>query len=269
MKINGPIGIIDSGLGGLSVARQISRQLPAEDLLYACDCGNAPWGEKSTAFINKRIDELVAFILEQGCKALVVACNTATAVAIDRLRGELEIPVVGIEPAVASALKQSRTSVIGVLATPATVKSTRYAALVREALEELKNTEHRSAKIISTPAPGLMQRVEQGDLDGPETKKLILELTKEMVDSGCDSIVLGCTHYPFLSDSFKELLPHIELYDSAPEVASTLKAILGRNLSLSDSRRGSIRFFTTDSTINREKILSRLWNKPSVFSELP
>lgn len=265
-----PIGVIDSGLGGLSVALQIRRRLPHEDIVYACDCGFAPWGEKSIDSINMRIDALVDFVLSQNCKALVVACNTATAVAIDRLKNELEIPVLGIEPAVSAALQESRTRAVGVLATPATVKSRRYEVLVEKALEDFRRLRGQEAEVVSTAAPGLMQRVERGDFEGHDTMKLIAELTRGIIEKNCDAIVLGCTHYPFLESAFHRLMPQIKLFDSAPEVASSLDMILKEAGILSDKTRcGGTRFFTTAANAERSRILSRLWGAAVEFSELP
>lgn len=264
-----PIGVIDSGLGGLSVALQIRRRLPHEDIVYACDCGFAPWGEKSIESINMRIDALVDFVLSLDCKALVVACNTATAVAIERLQNELDIPVIGIEPAVAAALHESRTRVVGVLATPATVKSRRYCLLVDKALEDYQRLLGENAEIISTAAPGLMQRVEQGDFEGPETMALIAEFTKEMIEKRCDAIVLGCTHYPFLASAFHKLMPQIRLFDSAPEVAAALESILKKRRILSGyTRCGRATFFTTAADAERSRILTKLWGEAAEFFEL-
>ena len=168
-----PVGLLDSGWGGLSVALEVRRALPGEDLVFAADCGFAPWGEKPDAFVLERIDAVVDFLIARGIKALVVACNTATSLAVQRLRERLAMPVVGIEPAVFPAVRETVTGTVAVLATPKTIDGLKYRALREEALRWAHEHRSVSVDVIDVPAPGLMQCVERGDFATPETRALV------------------------------------------------------------------------------------------------
>ena len=239
-----PVGLLDSGWGGLSVALEVRRALPGEDLIFAADCGFAPWGEKPDAFVLERIDAVVDFLLSRGVKALVVACNTATSLAVARLRERLEIPVVGIQPAVFPAVRETVTGTVAVLATPKTIEGLKYRTLRDEALGWAH--EHRSVPVdvIDVPAPGLMQCVERGDFAA----------------RGADRIVLGCTHYPFLTEAIRESVPGAEPIDPAPAVARQLvRRLREEGLASSRTEGGTSRFFATDPTPEREAVLRTLW----------
>lgn len=207
-----PIGVLDSGLGGLSVLKALRDELPYEQFVYCADCAHAPWGEKSEEYIVERTRTIVHFLLEQEVKAVVLACNTATAAAADTLRQELSIPIIGIEPAVKPAAAKSRTGVIGVLATRRTVESSRYRGL----LERFAS----GSRVISVAASGLMECVERGDFTGKATIDLLEHYLKPIRAAGADKLVLGCTHYPFLSESIRSIMgSNVELLEPGKPVA--------------------------------------------------
>lgn len=206
------IGVLDSGLGGLSVLKALRAELPREQFLYCADCAHAPWGDKSEAYIVERTRAIVRFLLERRAKAVVLACNTATAAAADILRRELDTPIIGIEPAIKPAAAGTRTGVIGVLATQRTVQSGRYHSLITRFA--------KNVRVISVAAPGLMECVERGDFSGCETKRLLAKYLQPIQKAGADKLVLGCTHYPFLSAAITEIMGGgVELLEPGKPVA--------------------------------------------------
>lgn len=224
-----PVGVLDSGLGGLSVLKSLTRTLPQTPFIYCADSGNAPWGDKSEAFIVERCREICGFLIEKGARAIVLACNTATAAAADQLRKELTLPVIGIEPAVKPAAAQSRRHVIGVLATTRTIESTRYKRLVA------RFAPHTT--VVSVAAPGLMECVEAAAFESPATEALVRHYLAPMQEAGIDKLVLGCTHYPFLMPLFARILgPKVELIEPGPAVAAVTRA---RLLSLLENDQGA------------------------------
>lgn len=187
-----PIGVFDSGVGGLSVLAEIQRLLPDETLLYVADCGNVPYGEKTPEFIRERCSVMARFFQQQGAKALVLACNTATVAGVADLRRDYpQWPIVGMEPAVKPAAAATRSGVVGVLATTGTLQSAKFAALLDRFATDVR--------VITQPCPGLVELIEDGDLHSPVLCKLLLGYVQPLLDGGCDTIILGCTHYPFLA----------------------------------------------------------------------
>ena len=218
-----PIGVFDSGVGGLSVLREIRARLPDESLLYVADSGHVPYGEKSPEFIRERSQKIAAFLLEQGAKALVLACNTATAAAVADLRERYPaLPIVGMEPAVKPAAAATRSGVVGVLATTGTLKSARFAALLDRFAHDVR--------VITQPCPGLVEQIEAGELDTPRTRQLLQGWVAPLLDQGCDTLILGCTHYPFIRPLLGELLPEsVRLVDTGAAVARQLQSLLDRH----------------------------------------
>lgn len=264
-----PIGILDSGFGGLSVMRAVHAALPHERLIYAADCGFAPWGDRTDDYINARVDAVVNFLVFQGIKALVVACNTATAVAVARLRSSLPIPVVGIEPAVFPAVRETQAGKAGVLATVKTIASGKYCRLKAQALAWAAENRPMPVEIIDAPCPGLMECVERGEFHSPATRALVERYVRPIALAGADRLVLGCTHYPFLAEEIARAAgPQIKLIDPAPAVARQL----GRRLDETGARRGSglgaCTFYATDPTDARERVLKTLWNDSAVLRPL-
>ncbi len=250
---NLPIGILDSGFGGLSVMKAIRDILPKETLIYAADCECAPWGDRDNDYINERIDVLVSFLQAHHIKALVLACNTATAVGAQRLRDTLSIPVIGIEPAVLPAMRATQTGVVGVMATVKTIESEKYA--------NLKTHVDATTRIIDCPCPGLMECVEAGEFHSPHTQSLIQHYVEPLLKEGVDQIVLGCTHYPFLSEAIQSVAgPGVTLIDPSPAVARHLAHTLEEANLLANNVQGSESFYVTGANRERAKVLHHLWS---------
>ncbi|WP_084663316.1 glutamate racemase [Pandoraea faecigallinarum] len=191
MPSNAPIGVFDSGLGGLSVLQAVRALLPHESLLYVADSRYAPYGERPDAFIEQRSLAIGRWVRERGAKAFVVACNTATAHGVAALRADDSWPVIGVEPGIKPAASASRSGVIGVLATAATLRSTRFADL-------LARHTAQGQRFLCQPGHGLVEHIEAGDVDSPAVMALLDRYIAPMVAQGADTLVLGCTHYPFL-----------------------------------------------------------------------
>ena len=257
-----PIGVFDSGLGGLTVARAIATALPHESVYYFGDTKRCPYGTRTE-------DEVRSFALQAGrwlskhdVKIMVIACNTATAVCAESLRAELSMPVVGIEPAVLPGARTTRTGIIGVMATTKTLASAKY--------RHLKSIAPKEVRIIDCPCPGLMDCVEAGEFRTPHTMALLREYVEPLVEAGADTLVLGCTHYPFLSDAIRLTAgPGIRLIDPAPAVARQLKRRLDEPGLLNDTKKAPARIFcTTDANEARERILRLLWTDNAVLQKL-
>jgi len=259
-----PIGVFDSGLGGLSVLREIRRLLPHEDLLYVSDSAHVPYGDKTEAHIRERSLLLARFLQAQGAKALVVACNTATAAAITQLRQELpELPVVGMEPALKPAVAATRSGVVGVLATVGTLASARFAALLARYAGDVE--------VVTQPCPGLVEQIERGDLDGPHTRELVQRYTQPLLARGADTLILGCTHYPFVRRLIEEIVgPEVRLIHTGPAVARQVERVLReRDLLAPPLRLGRELFWTSGVPAALQPSISALWGQPLVLQPLP
>lgn len=257
-----PIGIFDSGVGGLSVLREIRARLPHEDLIYCADSGFAPYGSRSPHEIQQRSLFLSSFLLQRDCKALVIACNTATAAAADLLRRRwTEIPIIGMEPAVKPATAATHSGVVGVLATVGTLASARFAALL--------DTFGSGVEVITQPCPGLMECVERGELDQPSTRALLASFVEPLLQADADVIVLGCTHYVFLRALVQELVgPQVKLIDTGAAVAAQLERKLIGVAGLAPQRVGTERFWVSGET-NMDATLKLLWHTQARFATLP
>jgi len=258
-----PIGVFDSGVGGLSVLREIRSLLPSEELLYVADSGAAPYGDRSEAFIRDRVGAIADFLVGMGAKMLVVACNTATAVAVELLRSRLAVPVVAMEPAVKPAVTLSRSGIIGVLATSRTLASERFARLA-----ELFGD---GVEIILQPCPGFVEQVERGDTDSAETYSLVKQHVSPLIEKGADTLVLGCTHYPFLLDVIKEVAgPGVTVLDASLPVARQVQRRLQQEGLLSRRQSpGTERFWTSGEPNLVEPVISKLWGKKVRVEALP
>ena len=218
------IGIFDSGVGGLSVFREIRKLLPEERYIYYSDNAHCPYGEKSREYITDRAREITRLLLSNEADIIVVACNTATAAAISTLREEFPVKFIGMEPAVKPAAMSTRTGVVGVLATAGTLKADKYLNIREKWAEGVKIVEH--------VGQGFVELVEKGCTNGPEAEKVVVESLKPLLDEGADRIVLGCTHYPFLSETISKaaasIAPErdIKVIDPAPAVAKHLMEIM-------------------------------------------
>lgn len=216
------IGIFDSGVGGLSVFREIVRILPEEKYIYWSDNAHCPYGEKSREYIIDRARAVTSFLMEQGADIIVVACNTATAAAISTLREEFPVPFIGMEPAVKPAAQATRSGVVGVLATAGTLKATKYM--------DTRAKWARDVRIVEHIGQGFVELVEKGNVSGPEAESIVEKSVRPLIEAGADTIVLGCTHYPFLAETImKAAGTPVTLIDPAPAVAKHLMEVMQEN----------------------------------------
>jgi glutamate racemase len=248
-----PIGVFDSGVGGLSVLRAIRTQIPAEDIIYFADQGHVPYGPRPLEEVQAFSKSVTRFLLGMGAKLIVVACNAASAASLHQLRRVFpDTPFVGMEPAVKPAAEQTLTGVVGVLATPATFQGALYASVVERFAGNVT--------LLQDTCPGLVQQIEKGELDSPPTRKILENALRPMLEHGIDTIVLGCTHYPFVIPSIQEIVGHgVRVIDPAPAVARQV----GRLLESGDLRNagtgsGTLRFFTSGDAATFEKMLPDL-----------
>ncbi|MFP4024671.1 MAG: glutamate racemase [Thiohalospira sp.] len=244
MNDSRPIGVFDSGIGGLSVWKEIVRILPHESIIYYADIKNCPYGHHNHDTIIQFSRQIVDFFIAKNVKIIVVACNTATAAAIDFLRDNYSIPFIGMEPAVKPASLNSKTKSIAVLATQGTFNGKLY-----------KETSKKYAKDVElnvTLGNNLVNIVEKGLINDPSTQDYLAQIVKPLIDKNIDHLVLGCTHFPFLIPVLQKVLPqNVKLIDPAPAVAKQSKRILARNQLLNSSiDKPTYEFYSTgDSTI--------------------
>jgi glutamate racemase len=258
-----PIGIFDSGVGGVSVLREIRRALPAEDLIYLADSAYTPYGDRPAALITDRSIAMVTLLERAGVKSVVVACNTATGIAVDALRARFSMPIIAIEPAVKPAAAGTRSGVVGVLATTQTLASERFSHLVEKYAA--------GVRVVTQPAPGLVERVEAGELSTAATRSLVERYVKPLLDNGADTIVLGCTHYPFLSGVIQEIAgASITVIDPAVAVAKELRRRLATSgLLAPDTQTGTERFWTTGDPEQSQAVIAQLWGSPVEVTRAP
>ncbi|WP_163398103.1 glutamate racemase [Flavobacterium fluviatile] len=248
MTNNNPIGVFDSGIGGTSIWSAIHELLPNEKTIYLADSKNAPYGQKSKEEIVALSKKNVDFLIENNCKLIVVACNTATTNAIQELRANYDIPFIGIEPAIKPAAHNSKTQVIGILATKGTLNS----ELFNKTAEMFQDT-----KIIEQVGYGLVQLIEEGNLNSPEMTQLLESYLQPMIDADIDYLVLGCSHYPYLIPQIKKILPeHIQIIDSGEAVARQTKNILREKAGFSDSEKSEPVFYINSNPAVLKSILN-------------
>ncbi len=259
-----PIGIFDSGIGGLSVLKEIHQLLPHENLIYVGDSAHAPYGDRSAKYVRERSQAIATFLLDQGVKAIVVACNTATAEAATQLRSTMDVPVIGLEPAIKPAAQLSKNGIIGVLATQRTIDSERLLGLT----ERYANDK----KVLAQACPRLVEQVEANKLDHPDTKALLNKYILPLLEQGADALILGCTHYPFLLPTIRNIIgDDIEVLETGKPVAEQLKRILiQNNLMIDDREKSSKLSFYNSSTDNQYlNTMKKLWHKPINILKLP
>lgn len=234
------IGVFDSGVGGLSVLRAICARLPGQPVVFLADQAHVPYGSRSLEEVRAFSVAITRFLLNQGASCIVVACNTASAAALHHLRAEFaDIPFVGMEPAVKPAAETTHSGVVGVLATPATFQGALYASVV----ERFAN----GVTVLQDTCPGLVAQIEAGDLDGPRTRAILDRALEPMLAQGMDTIVLGCTHYPFVIPLIQQIAgPGVRVIDPAPAVARQTERVLAqRGLLAPPGTAATPRFFTT------------------------
>ncbi|AIU28349.1 glutamate racemase [Pandoraea pnomenusa] len=259
MSSNAPIGVFDSGLGGLSVLQAVRALLPHESLLYVADSRYAPYGERPDTFIEQRSLAIGRWLRAHGAKALVVACNTATAHGVAALRADAAWPVVGVEPGIKPAAAASKTGVIGVLATAATLRSARFADL-------LARHTAQGQRFLCQPGHGLVERIEAGDVGSADVVALLERFIEPMLAQGVDTLVLGCTHYPFLIPAIERRFGNaLTLIDTGAAIARQLQRRL-ETAELSAPTQcesppglaGTLQLFTTASPHALQKMADRL-----------
>jgi glutamate racemase len=263
MTPDAPIGVFDSGVGGLSVLREIRRELPWEDLIYVADSGHAPYGDKPAEAVEARSLTIAGFLIGEGAKAIVVACNTATGAAARVLRDRFAVPIVAMEPAVKPAVLLTRSGVVGVLATRRTLASPSFTVLIERVAG--------GAEIVLQPCPGLVERIESGDLDGDYTRALLADYLRPPIARGADTLVLGCTHYPHLRPLIGELAgPGVSVLDSGAAVARQVRHRLdSAGLLAPAGRPGRERFWTTGCPVGGQDLVARLWQSQVALERLP
>ena len=252
---NAPIGIFDSGVGGLSVAREIRRTLPAEELLYVADTAYCPYGDRPLDEVRARALAVGRYLEARGAKLVVAACNTASGAALEDLRATLSVPVVGLEPAVKTAVARTRARRVGVMATSGTLRSERFARLLRAHAD--------GVQVIAQACPGLADLIEDGHLDGEMLARRLDELTQPLRAAEVDMVVLGCTHYAFVGLALERALgPTVTLVDSAPAIARRTAHLLDQRGARRLSGEGALRVLTTGDPDKVGPAVRRLWEGP-------
>jgi glutamate racemase len=248
-----PIGIFDSGIGGLSVLRAIRQLLPDESLIYLADQAHVPYGPRPLAEIQGFSVAITHFLLAQDAKMVVVACNTASAAALHYLRAEFpQLAFVGMEPAVKPAAEQTHSGVVGVLATPATFQGALYASV----LERFAN----GVTVLQDTCPGLVGQIERGDLSGLETRRILEEALRPMLAAGADTVVMGCTHYPFVIPLIEQIGGgQLRVIDPAPAVARQAKRVLeARGIQAGGNQKAGVRYYTSGAVERFDFLLNQL-----------
>ncbi len=253
-----PIGIFDSGVGGLSVLRSIRKQMPFESILYFADQIHVPYGPRPLQEVRAFSREITQYLLERGAKLIVVACNAASAASLVSLREDYpEVPFVGMEPAVKPAAENTRSGRVGVLATPATFQGALYASVVERFASNVT--------LLQDTCPGLVMQIERGDLDSSATRAILERAIRPMLEQGIDTIVLGCTHYPFVIPLVEEIAgPDVRVIDPAPAVARQVEHLLqSRQMTSLDSSSTTMEFFTSGDPAALAGLLPRLLGESS------
>jgi glutamate racemase len=251
--VDRPIGVIDSGLGGLTVAKELMRQLPKEEIVYIGDSARCPYGPRTTEEVRAFTWEMIDRLVDENMKMLVIACNTATAVVLEEVKQELSIPVVGVvHPGATSALKVTKKDHVAVIGTAGTIESGAY----EKALKSINN----EVKVESLACPPFVPLVERGVFDGVEANLIVKETLEPLKGKGFDTLILGCTHYPLLKNTIqKQIGSNIQLISSGDETAREVSGLLyHNNLLFTDKRKPTHRFFTTGDH-EQFKVLADKW----------
>jgi glutamate racemase len=235
-----PIGVFDSGVGGLSILRQMRTLLPYEDMLFFADQAHVPYGSRTLAQVHQFAQGITQFLIQQDAKLIVVACNTASAAALHQLRVTFPtIPFVGMEPAVKPAAETTRSRVVGVLATPATFQGELFASVVERFASDVT--------VIRQTLPNLVAHIEAGDLDGPETRGILHTQLRPLLDAGVDTLVLACTHYPLIIPALNDIVgPDVNVIDPSPAIARQAKRLLDQHdLNSSSGRASRVTYYSS------------------------
>lgn len=250
-SVNAPIGIFDSGVGGLSILRPLRAQLPAEAIVYFADQAHVPYGPRTLDEVQRFSIGITRFLIDQGAQLIVVACNTASAAALQHLRGLFPgIPFVGMEPAVKPAVEQSRTRAVGVLATPATFQGALFASVVERFAQ--------GVRVVPQTLPGLVERIEAGDLGGPETRRIVEAAVRALVAQGVDTLVLACTHYPFVIPLIAEVAgPGVQVIDPSPAIARQAARLLAQGGRLAPAGTAGTTMLVTSGDASQLEAMAR------------
>lgn len=244
------IGLFDSGVGGLTVLRAVRELLPTEELIYFADQAHVPYGPRGLEEVRRFSDGVASYLMNLGVKLIAIPCNTASAAALHALREKYpDFPIVGMEPAVKPAAEHSETGVVGVLATPTTFEGELYASVVERFGQEVT--------LLQSTCPGLVVEIEAGRAGGPEAERILREALEPMLPKAVDTVVMGCTHYPFAFDAIRSIVgPEVRLIDPAPAVARRVRGLLEEGDLLNPSAEaGRVRYLTTgDAAHFREQI---------------
>ncbi len=244
------IGVFDSGVGGLSVLREIIRQMPDLSVDYIADQAHVPYGPRPLQEVRGFAEEITRFLLSEGAQLIVIACNAASATALHHLRATYPtIPFVGMEPAVKPAAEYTHSGVVGVLATPATFQGELYASVIERFANDVK--------ILQDTCPGLVRQIETGKLDTPETEAILRKSLEPMIAEGIDTVVLGCTHYPFVIPLIQQITgPKVRVIDPAPAIARQVQRLLdAHQIEMKTEESPVLRFFTTGNIIELDGFL--------------
>jgi glutamate racemase len=246
------IGVFDSGVGGLSVWREIARQFPHERTLYLADQAHVPYGSRQLAEVRELSEGITRFLLDHGVKIIVIACNTASAAALHHLRRTFPtVPFVGMEPAVKPAVERTHNGVVGVIATQATFQGDLFASLVARYAA--------GVRVLTQACPGLVEAVEAGRLDTPETEALLRQVLTPLIEGGADQLVLGCTHYPFLRPAIERVVgTSVAVIDPAPAIARQTERVLAQRGLKADPARGHHVFYTSGDAAAFATMVRRL-----------
>jgi glutamate racemase len=236
--------------------------LPYENIIYIADSLHAPYGEKSVDFIIERVNFIAKKLISKGVKAIVIACNTATVNAIEQLRAQVNIPIIGVEPAIKPAAKHSLSKKIAILATQATSTNQRF--------KDLINLHHNGAQVLIQPCPGLVEFIEQGEQNSKACNVLLKKYIEPLVNEGVDTLVLGCTHYPFVQEQISLIAGQkVNIIETATPVTLQLtKVLVEKNLAASEARQGKYQFFSSHDTKQQQKVFSQLWQSPLQLNAL-
>ncbi len=249
-------------MGGLSIAKYITQQLPHENIIYIADSLHAPYGEKSDIFIIERVNVIAKQLIAKGVKTIVIACNTATVNAIEQLRAQVDIPIIGVEPAIKPAAKQSISKKVAILATQATSENQRF--------KDLINLHHNGAQVLIQPCPGLVEFIEQGEQNSHACNALLKEYVLPLINQGIDTLVLGCTHYPFVQQQISLIAgQQVNIIETAAPVTLQLtKILLEQNLNASKKQQGQCQFFSSLESKQQEEIFCQLWQESLILQAL-
>jgi len=275
MSLDTPIGIFDSGAGGLSVLRAIRQQLPSENLIYVADQAHVPYGLRPIEEVQYFAEAITRYLLGQDAKLIVIACNTASAAALHYLRSRFpDVPFVGMEPAVKPAAEHTLSGVVGVLATPATFQSELYASVVDRFAQDVI--------VLQDTCAGLVEQIENGHLTSPLIIQILQNALKPMIARDLDTVVLGCTHYPFVIPVIQDLVgSEVNVIDPSPAIARQVGRLLDQHgIRKTERAMGTVRFYTSDHAAKFQKLILLLleltvevgtvrWNNDRGLESLP